>query len=186
MAWTAPMTAVALDLFTAAEYNLYVRDNFLEMAAAVNNSQDDNTGGLFSVENTNRIQQRFPNASVVTAEHNIPVWQTSYRDIQSAGPFVTVTTGTRALVCFSAEMKNANNDAQSSASFEVSGASQVPASDDWRITHDGVDSQKWSRQGAWKLFTTLTPGKNTFRMKYRTGNIGPNYFRRREIVVIPL
>ncbi len=89
-------------------------------------------------------------------------------------------------MCISAEMMNRNTDAQASATFEVSGASWIPASDTWRITHDGLAGDKWSRQSISHLVTTLNPGLNTFRMKYRTGNLGPVYFRRREIVVIPL
>lgn len=186
MAWTAPMTAVALELFTAAEYNKSVRDNFLQMAASVNKDLVSNAGGLFSVEATNRIRQRFPGAASVTAEHRISICETDWREVQSFGPLVTVTTGSRALVCISAELMNYNNNAQASASFEVSGATKIYASDAWRITHDGIDSQKWSRSGVWRMVTNLTPGKNTFRMKYRTGALGPVYFRRREIVVIPL
>lgn len=186
MAWTAPMTAVSGELFTASEYNLYVRDNFLEVAASVNKDLAANTGGLFSVEATNRIKQRFPGAASVLNEHRISICESDWREVQSFGPFVTVTTGTRALVCISAELMNMNNNAQSSASFEVTGATTIRASDNWRITHDGIDSQKWSRSGVSRLVTNLTPGKNTFRMKYRSGALGPVYFRRREIVVIPL
>jgi hypothetical protein len=186
MAWTSPMTAIAGELFTAAEYNLYVRDNFLEMAASINDDLSNNRGGFFSVEASHRLKQRFPGAKVVTDSHNIKIYQTTFVDVQSAGPFVTVKTGSRALVCISAEMMNRTNNAQASASFEVSGATKIKASDNWRITHDGVDASKWSRQGAWRMVDNLNPGLNTFRMKYRTGNLGPVYFRRREIVVIPL
>jgi hypothetical protein len=186
MAWTSPMTAVSGDLFTAAEYNLNVRDNFLELAAAINKDTTLNRGGLFSVEATNRIKQRFPGASSVLNEHRISICESDWREVQSFGPMVSVVTGSRALVCISAELMNLNNNAQSSASFEVTGATTIKASDNWRITHDGVDAQKWSRSGVWRLVTTLTPGKNTFRMKYRSGALGPVYFRRREIVVIPL
>lgn len=186
MAWTAPMTAVALDLFTAAEYNLYVRDNFLESAAAINKDLTDNTGGLFSVEATNRVRQRFPGAASVLSEHRISICDTSWKEVQSFGPMVSVVTGTRALVCISAELMNKNNNAQASASFEVTGCTRIYASDNWRITHDGIDALKWSRSGVWRLVTNLNPGKNTFRMKYRSGALGPVYFRRREIVVIPL
>lgn len=34
MAWTTPMTAVANEVFTAAQYNTYVRDNLLETVPA--------------------------------------------------------------------------------------------------------------------------------------------------------
>lgn len=186
MAWTSPMTAVAADLFTASEYNVNVRDNFLEMAASINKDLATSRGGFFSVEASNRLKQRFPGTNSVNVEHNIKIYATSFQDCQSAGPMITVKTGSRALVCISAEMKNANNNAQASASFEISGATKRNASDNWRITHDGIDAQKWSRQSVSSLQTGLTPGLNTFRMKYRTGNLGPVYYRRREITVIPL
>lgn len=35
MAWTTPMTAVANEVFTAAQYNTYVRDNLLETAPGI-------------------------------------------------------------------------------------------------------------------------------------------------------
>ncbi len=181
MAWNAPMTAVALDLFTATEYNKYVRDNFLETAPAM----ADTSGGVFTVDTTNRLVQRLLGSSTVSLEHRISICDVTYKDVQSAGPFITVKTGTKAMVAISAEMMNSNTNAQASASFEVSGATTRAASDDWRITHDGIAGGKWSRQSTCHMFTSLTPGLNTFRMKYRTGNLGPVYFRRREITVIP-
>lgn len=186
MVWSAPMTAVSGELFTAAEYNKFVRDNFLQMAASINKDLATSRGGFFSVEASNRLKQRFPGATTVTAEHNIKIFETSFVDLQSSGPMCTVKTGSRALVCINAELMNRNNNSQASASFEVSGATRIPASDNWRITHDGIDANRWSRQGAWRMVTGLNPGLNTFRMKYRTGNLGPVYFRRREIIVIPL
>lgn len=182
MAWTAPMTAIDGDLFTATEYNLYVRDNFLEEAPAKANS----AGGIFTVDAPNRLTQKFPDTKVVTDEHRISICDVTYKDVQSSGPWVTVKTGSKATIIISAEMKNSNTNAQASASFEVSGATHISASDNWRITHDGADGGKWSRQSSAHQITTLTPGINTFRMKYRTGNLGPVFFRRREILVIPM
>lgn len=181
MAWTAPMTAIALDLFTATEYNKYVRDNFLETAPA----KADTSGGLFTVDVANRIMQRFVGTTTVTAEHRISICDVTYKDVQSAGPFVTVKTGGKAMVMITAEMMNSNTNAQASASFEISGATTRAASDNWRITHDGVTGGKWSRQSSCHHVTDLNAGLNTFRMKYRTGNLGPVHFRRREITVIP-
>lgn len=182
MAWTAPMTAVDGDLFTATEYNLNVRDNFLEEAPAHATSG----GAIFTVDAANQLTQKYPGSVSVVAEHNIRLCDVVYKDVQSSGPWVTVKTGSKATVIISAEMKNSNTNAQASASFEVSGATQIKASDNWRITHDGAAAGKWSRQSAAHQITNLTPGLNTFRMKYRTGNLGPVFFRRREILVIPM
>lgn len=181
MAWTSPMTAVSGDLLTASDYNINVRDNFLETAP----SYASGNGGFFVVDGTNRIKQRSAGSSSVLLEHQIRICDSVWKEIQSFGPIVTVTTGTRALVTISAELMNGTNNAQTSASFEVSGATRIQASDEWRITHDGHDTKKWTRYSSTRL-VTLTPGINTFRMKYRTGNIGPGFFRRREIIVLPM
>ena len=54
MAWTAPMTAVANAVFTAAQFNTHVRDNLLETAPA----KATTTGGYFVATGTNTIVQR--------------------------------------------------------------------------------------------------------------------------------
>ncbi len=84
MAWTSPMTAVSGDLFTAAEYNQHVRDNFLEMAASINKDLATSRGGFFSVHANNRLKQRFPGVTSQNAEHNIRIWETSFGEAASS------------------------------------------------------------------------------------------------------
>lgn len=181
MAWTAPMTAVSLELLTAREYNTHVRDNFLETAPAIASA----SGSYFVVDGTNRIKQRQAGSSYVKDENRIKTYQNTFAEVQVSGPMVTVRTGTQAIVSYSCEMMNEVDNAQANASFEVSGATSISPQNTYRLVHDAVDPYKWTRQSV-TTRVTLNPGLNTFRMKYHTGNRGPIHFRRREIVVLPM
>lgn len=181
MAWTAPMTAVDGDLFTATDYNVNIRDNFLETAPAIASAP----GSIFVVDGGKRIIERQVGSNVVLSENNIKTHQNTFKEVQIAGPMVTLTTGTQAIVSYSCEMMNRIDDAQANASFEVSGATRIAPSNEYRLVHDAINPNRWTRQMV-TTRVTLNAGINTFRMKYHTGNRGPIHFRRREIVVLPM
>jgi hypothetical protein len=181
MAWTSPMTAVSGDLLTASEYNTHVRDNFNMLAPALARTQ----GSLWLSKGSHQVAEYSTGAHRVLAHHNIRITQTQWTEIQSAGPFIAVRTGDSAIVTINAELMNANTNAQASATFEVSGATTIKPSDDRRITHDGFAGNRWTR-GSTTTRVSLNPGLNMFRMKYRTGRLGPVHFRNREIIVLPL
>jgi hypothetical protein len=109
---------------------------------------------------------------------------TSYTDLATAGPAVTVTTGTKALVIVSATMEpNQNNEGY--MSYAVSGATTVAAADSaallfYRNTADTVTSGMSKATSV-----TLTAGSNTFTSKYRVSG-GTVYFRTRSIFVMNL
>jgi len=115
---------------------------------------------------------------------------TSYTDLTTAGPSVTLTTGTTAIVMFGARYNddgNTGNDGY--VSFAVSGATTVAASDTYAGFGDGTASVAASNlplNYQYKI-TTLTAGSNTFTLKYKkangTGNAGFSY---RWITVIAL
>lgn len=179
MAWSAPMTAVAGATFTAAQFNQYVRDNLNQTAPAIATTASQ----LFVSTGANAIATRVPStASIATVQSTT---STSYTDLATVGPAVTVTTGTIALVWFAAAMANSTGDAQCNASVAVSGASSVAANDVWALTSDGVTAGNYIRYGTMHAFTGLTAGSNTFTMKYRAGSSTANY-QRREILVLPL
>lgn len=110
---------------------------------------------------------------------------TSYTDLATSGPAVTVVTGTTALVIVYANTYNGTLDKYNLMSFAVSGATTLAASDDragtirTRTVTDGVDLVGII------YYATLTAGSNTFTAKYKTDG-GTANFRRRRIVVIPL
>jgi hypothetical protein len=117
-------------------------------------------------------------ANVSTSESTT---STSYTDLTTAGPAVTITTGTKALVIVSARLE-VNTGASSYASYAVSGATTIAASDNVAV-EAGTITTGMSRASR---LTTLTAGSNTFTMKYRTSPTRTGTFESREIIVIDL
>jgi hypothetical protein len=179
MTWSAPMTAVAGATFTASQFNQYVRDNLNETAPA----KATTASQLFVSTAANAIATRVPSqASILTSEATA---STSYTDLATPGPAVTVTCGTIAIVSFAASMSNSGANQADLVSVAVSGVSSVAASDNWSIVADGLGAGQAIRVGMTHFFTGLTGGSNTFTMKYRAGS-GTSTFLQRELSVIPL
>ncbi|MFC5744840.1 hypothetical protein [Actinomadura rugatobispora] len=179
MAWTAPMTAVANTAFTAAQFNQHVRDNLLETAVAKATA----AGQIFVSTGANALAAR------TVGSHSVNVAQSttssSYTDLSTVGPQVTVTTGTRAIVFFEAQIQNSLANAATRCAVEVSGASSIAASDSEDLYMDGLPASQQFRSAAFTTFTTLTPGSNTFTVKYKI-NSGTGTFTDRQMLVIPL
>lgn len=180
MAWSAPMTAVANTAFTAAQFNTYVRDNLNETAPA----KASTAGGYFVVTGTNLIAERVPDS--VLTDITETTTSTSYVDLATVGPAVTLTTGTKALVSVGGEIGNTSSTTGSvRMSVAVSGATSRSASDNW-----AYGNSSWPTTGSRLhatttfLFENLTPGVNTFTCKYRVG-AGTGTYRRRMLSVIP-
>jgi hypothetical protein len=172
------MTAVANTAFTAAQFNTNVRDNLNETAPA----KATTAGGVFVATGVNAIAQRIPSGATVAALQSTS--STSYGDLSTAGPAVTVTTGTKAIVHVTARMQNTLDNSSSFASFAVSGATTIAAADTSSIQLDGLTGSNSVRYGM-SMMVTLTAGSNTFTMKYRAGS-GTARFSDRDIVVYPL
>lgn len=179
MAWSAPMTATANAIFTASQFNTYVRDNLLETAPA----KASTAGGYFVATGTNAISQRTCNSQYISASGTTT--STTYTSTLSSGgaglPLaVTVTTGTTAFVSVGALAKNSSTT-ESKVGFIVSGASSIAGTDANAFSVAGTNNV----QGTWgKLITGLTAGSNTFTMAFRvTGGTGT--FNNYNLSVIP-
>ncbi len=179
MAWTSPMTAVANTALTAAQWNTHVRDNFLETAPA----KATVVGSLFAVSATNQIAQRTPTGATVATSQTTT--STSYTDLATVGPAVTVTTSTSALVFPQAAMSNATASAGAFISYGITGATTVSAADTWAASCESAAANDVYRLGVVQLHTGLNPGSNTFTSKYRV-TAGTGTFVNRHIAVIPL
>lgn len=178
MAWTAPMTATSNATFTAAQWNAHVRDNMAPQAAA----QATAAGRHMVVSGANSMVERATSGAVVATSQTRS--STTYGDLATVGPAVTVTTGTSALVWITSGLDNTLTGAGSYASFAVSGVSTVNASDQWAVYVSGQDSESVVRRGVARRVTGLTAGVNIFTMKYRVGS-GTGTFVDREISVMP-
>lgn len=179
MAWTAPMTAVAGEIWTAAQFNANIRDNLLETmpgkATAANR--------IFVSNGLNTLAERVPSTATVSTTETTS--STTYVDLTTPGPSVTVTTGTAAIVWAVVRTQHSSSTGECSWSVAVSGATTIAASDNWRGLQSGVAAANPNRFGVCHLFTNLTAGSNTFTIKYRT-TAATATFLHRDIIVVPL
>jgi hypothetical protein len=110
----------------------------------------------------------------------------SYTNLTTAGPAVTLTTGTKALIILAAEFRADDSDDNCTMGFEVSGSSSIAASDVSRMAYPG----SLPTNGIYICFTWagiidgLTAGSNTFTCKYKNTGAGTANFRNRRISVV--
>jgi hypothetical protein len=108
---------------------------------------------------------------------------TSYTDLATSGPAVTLTTGTTAFVIVTTYSYNATSGTATYMSFGVSGATTIAAGDSTSVSLLGMKTggQEWSNSAVYPV--TLTAGSNTFTSKYKTSS-GTGTFGNRSIIVI--
>jgi hypothetical protein len=176
MSWTAPMTAIAGSVFTAAQFNQFVRDNLNECPT----SKAFTPGAYFTVADANLMVQRTPQTAYIAASQTTT--SQTFADLATIGPQVTVDTGSSALVGLYNANLNSTATVSSLMSFDVTGASTIAASDSTSI---GTATSSGARTGSVFLVTGLTPGTNIFTCRYRVGSGTGTYVDRR-ITVFPL
>ena len=178
MAWTAPMTAIVGAVLTASQWNATVRDNLLETAVA----KAANEGGYFIATGVNSLVQRTKGTATINTFETST--STTFTDLTTVGPSVTVTTGTSALVLWSANARNNTAANYTYCSVEVTGASTVTAHDDRAFGADLSAADEETQLGTQYMYTGLNPGSNTFTMRYRVQG-GTGRWGRRHLIVIP-
>lgn len=109
---------------------------------------------------------------------------TTYTDLATVGPAVTVTTGTSALVIVGAQILNSTAAITAFMSFAVSGATTSAAVDAGRAV--GVANANLILASRAFLMTGLTPGSNTFTAKYKVNGASTGTFQDRYIIVRPI
>ncbi|GAA1431921.1 hypothetical protein GCM10009601_51950 [Streptomyces thermospinosisporus] len=176
MAWSAPMTAVASSVFTAAQFNQFIRDNLNETAPA----KATTAGAHFAVSGVNEIAERISaTASVLVSETTT---STSYDDLATHGPEVSVETGAFALVIVHCSAEN-SGAGSARMSYEISGATSDSPADNRGVGVFGVAGVNVTASAV-ALHRALTPGTNTFTAKYRVSS-GTGTFNSRRILVMP-
>ncbi len=180
MAWTVPLTAASNATLTAAQWNATVRDNLLETAPAKASA----AGRFFATSGTNSIAERVPTtASIGSAGTTTTTGSYVNLSGTGVGPAVTVSSGPLVLVSVGAIIQNDPTGSRIFASFEVSGASTIAAADDFAITNDSAASGRLAAMSRVTL-QSVTPGSNTFTMKYRVSG-GTGQAAQRNIIAIP-
>lgn len=181
MAWTAPITFVANSVLTAAQLNSQLRDNMLETAPA----KATQSGSLIVGSGMNQIAERIPQIQRVdTSETTV---STSYTDLATPGPSVTVTTGTGALILTACTIGNNTANASSFMSWTISGATtRSTPLDKTAVRSDGMNGASNAlTMSTVDYFQGLTPGTSTFTCQYKVGS-GTGVFSNRFIAVMPL
>lgn len=180
MAWTAPMTAVSGSVYTAAQFNTFVRDNLNETSPA----KATTAGAYFAVSAPNEIEERIGARDTITTSETTS--SSSYTDLATVGPTVTVTTSQFALVLWGAQLTNDTPDITSRVAIDVSGATSNPATDTRALIYDPATSGGFLAASHTVFFDDLTPGSNTFTLKYRVGSgTSTGTFLRRRLIVLP-
>jgi hypothetical protein len=125
-------------------------------------------------------------SSAASASATVATEQTTnsstYTDLATAGPAVTITTGTKALVIVTSAILMNATDNLGYMSYAVSGSTTIAASD--TVAVDSI-AQTYQRFSAASRLTSLTAGSNTFTAKYKSATT-TGYFKNREIIVIDL
>lgn len=190
MSWTAPFTAVAGSVFTAAQWNTFIRDNLAETMP----SKAVTAGSWFAVSAAGQIAQRSPGAVINTQQVDFtstsfgdPETQTTTEAPADPGPSVTVTTGVNALVGYRVNIRIPSLSARCEVSYEISGETSREASKTRSLGYS-VSANAGAlnfRVGWMDLATLLTPGENTFTLKYNVSS-GTGVVSDRRLFVVPL
>jgi len=109
---------------------------------------------------------------------------TSYASLTTAGPSVTLVTGTSAYVTISAVASRVDPGAGNTAflSFAVSGGTTVAATDANSTIASAPGSGYGLPMNRRLKITGLTPGSNTFTLKYRVDGATFNFLNRSIVV----
>lgn len=179
MAWTAPVTAIAGATVTSADFNTYVRDNLSQTMPA----KALNIGSLFAVASANSIVERIPASDLVSASETTA--STSYTDLATVGPTVTVTSGTFMIIVVGGRLGPNTTAAQSvKMSWAISGATTRAANDTWAAGPTGLGTSGAIYTSRW-YYAGVTAGSNTVQAKYAVSG-GTGTFGARSLGVIPL
>lgn len=186
MVWTTPKVFVDGAILTAAELNIYCRDNMLETAPA----KATIPSSYFVTNGQNQIVQRTPVTQIISTSSaesistvDVPLNLTTF------GPSISVQTNGSALVImgFTGNSPEAISNAPGlTTTLEVTGASNIPATylGPYSVGAQGRTTDlRFSLSGAF-FVDNLNPGLNTFTMKYAT-NFGIANFNERHLTILP-
>jgi hypothetical protein len=144
--------------------------------------EDTNTTQYYDGAAWQSVGPTFTSATVATQQLTT---STTFVDLTTAGPEVTVTTGTTAYVILTAQVFNNTVDKIAVMGFAVSGATTIAASDDQSLFIRNALSGGQEVQASAVYKVTLTAGSNTFTAKYKQFTSGGSaYFAYRGITVI--
>lgn len=179
MAWTAPTTAIAGAVFTAAIFNASVRDNLNVTAVGIASA----AGRLIVTTAAKVVAERNPDTDTVgTSESTTSL---SYVNLATTGPTVTITTGTRALVILGCSSSNSTVGNGARMGIDLSGATTLAVGDSNSFMSSSGNAND-AYQGSWvTIFNPINAGSNVFQAKYRASTAGSASFSNRVVSIMP-
>jgi len=123
------------------------------------------------------------NATAVVATTQTTT-SSSFTDLATSGPAVTLTTGTKALVILYNRSQTGNPLEPAIMGFAVSGATTVAATDNRSL--GSYNSNDYIGYSSAFIITGLTAGSNTFTCKYRQDGSTTGYFQERVLSIIDM
>ena len=178
MAWNPPATFISGAVLTAAQLN-QIRESLLETATA----KATTAGRVIVATGLNALTERA--ISDGTNNTSSGVTSTVYADLlASSGPAVTLTTGTTAMVHWAAQVTSTVAGAVGYCAPEIL-TSSVSASDNNALIFEVSAANDVGRVAMSWHVTGLTPGTNTFTLKYKSGGADLVTFSRRHLWVFP-
>ena len=184
MTWTSPIVWTNGTL-TAAQLNQQVSANMAETAAA----KATTSGSIFVGTGLNSLAERIPSETIEFASETTS--STTYVNLATVGPNVTVTTGDKALVGVTSDINNSTAGATSVTSWAVytpPNVLQIAPDDNyslWCKTEASPTGAAPLRASSFRLCSGLIPQSNLFQQKYRV-SAGTGTYNERALLVIPL
>jgi hypothetical protein len=180
VAWSTPLTAVTGNALTAAQWNTSVRDNLNETAPAKFTAAHQ----YLVATGANAGAARVIGSDFISASETKT--GTTWGGLSTAGPIVTVTTGTSALVFLFAFLRNNTVGESMNMGYQVTGATPtIDAIDNQAIQFISGISQQAVRTSGVFYQQALTSGSNTFTAQYRTNAGGTGNAADRRMVIQP-
>jgi hypothetical protein len=133
------------------------------------------------------LPSSFPASASATVATSQSTTSTTYTDLATAGPSVTLTTGTKALVIVTSYVNASGTFNSAFVGFAVSGATTIASADATALNINVDNSMGIRIRASMASLVTLTAGSNTFTLKYKITNSGTNAtFADRNIFVMNL
>lgn len=127
----------------------------------------------------------YPKAALISTAETTT--STSYVNLTTSGPVVTIATMTTALVTLSASLSNGTANDGALMGYGITGASSIIAADATALYLNNSSAITTSLQGSLMAYQTgLTSGINIFTAKFRANAGGTASFGARTLAVIPL
>lgn len=177
-------TFAAGEVLTAADVNDYLMEQavtyFSSAAARDAAITSPNEGQTAYLADNNLVTVYNGSAWVCTSP--VSAWtetaeshpqNTAYADLATAGPAVTVETGTKALIVVSCLQQAQSTACIGYMSFAISGDTTLAAGNARAATTANSSGVGWIETAQLQVYyTSLTAGDNTFTAKYATSNNG--------------